>query len=196
VDPIIVVGGLKGPATMSDKPVFLYVATYNSLADADTDYEAAKALYRNGVIATYDAAIIAKDASGKVHVSKHEKPTQHGAWTGAAIGAVVGVIFPPSIVVGAAVGAGVGALTGHLAKGMPRSDMDKIGNMLETSTAALVILGESRLQEKLQQAVTHAEQQYETQVQMDAKEFDQDLDQIVKEIPSSDTTGSSTSPNA
>ena len=100
---------------MSDKPVFLYVATYNNMSDAETDYEAVKALYKSGVIATYDAAIIHKDASGKVHVTKHEKPTQHGAWTGAAIGAVAGLIFPPSILVGAAVGAGVGALAGHLA---------------------------------------------------------------------------------
>ena len=38
------------------------------------------------MIATYDAAIINKDANGKVHVSKREKPTQHGGWTGAAIG--------------------------------------------------------------------------------------------------------------
>src|SRR5271165_4951959 len=133
---------------MSDKPVFLYVATYNNMSDAETDYEAVKALYKSGVIATYDAAIIHKDASGKVHVTKHEKPTQHGAWTGAAIGAVAGLIFPPSILVGAAVGAGVGALAGHLAKGMSRDDMEKIGTMLDTSTAALVVLGESRLQEK------------------------------------------------
>lgn len=181
---------------MSDKPVFLYVATYNSLNDAESDYEAAKALYKNGVIATYDAAIINKDANGKVHVTKHEKPTQHGAWTGAAIGAVVGLIFPPSIIVGGAVGAGVGALAGHLSKGVPRSDMEKIGTMLNTSTAALLVLGESDLQQKLQQAITHARQQYQTQVQMDAKEFDQDLDQINKELSSTDTTGTSTSPNA
>jgi uncharacterized membrane protein len=174
------------------------VATYNSLDDAQADYDAAKVLYDNGVIATYDAAIINRDATGKVHVTKHEKPTQHGAWTGAAIGAVVGLIFPPSIIAGAAVGAGVGALTGHLAKGMSRSDMEKIGTMLKNSTAALVVLGESNLQQKLQQAITHATQQYEAQVQMDAKEFDQDLDQAVKELSPSDTptTNTSTSPNS
>jgi len=181
---------------MSDKPVFLYVATYNSLADAQADYQAAKVLYQNGVIATYDAAIINKDASGKVHVSKHEKPTQHAAWTGAAIGAVVGLIFPPSIIVGAAVGAGAGALAGHLAKGMSRDDMKQIGAMLDTSTAALVVLGESRLQEKLQQAVTHAIQQYESQVEVNPKDMDKDFDQMVKELASSEGNGTSASPNA
>jgi uncharacterized membrane protein len=166
---------------MSDKPVFLYIATYNSVSDAEADYNAVKALYKNGVIATYDAAIINKDASGKVHVTKHEKPTQHGAWTGAAIGAVVGLIFPPSIVVGAAAGAGVGALAGHMAKGIPRSDMDQIGNLLKSSTTALLVLGESRLQQKLQQAVAHAVKQAEYQVQMNPKDFDHDMNQIFRE---------------
>jgi uncharacterized membrane protein len=179
---------------MSDKPVFLYVAAYNSESDAEADYQAVKVLYQNGAIATYDAAVITKDGTGKVRVTKHEKPTQHGAWTGAAIGAVVGLIFPPSIVVGAAVGAGVGALTGHLAKGVSRSDMDRIGNLLQNNRAALFVLGESRLQQELQQAVTHAVNQYETQVQIDSKEFDQDLAQIANDLSSTDTTGSS--PNA
>lgn len=179
---------------MAEKPVFLYIATYNTVSDAESDYDAVKVLYQNGVIATYDAAIISKDASGKVHVTKHEKPTQHGAWTGAAIGAVVGLIFPPSIVVGAAVGAGVGALAGHLAKGIPRSDMDQIGDLLQASTTALLVLGESNLQQKLQQTVTHAVQQAQYQVQMNDKQFDQDLNEIVKEYGSgTDTTAS---PNA
>ena len=30
-----------------------------------------------------------KEADGKVRVTKPEKPTQHGAWTGAAVGALV-----------------------------------------------------------------------------------------------------------
>jgi uncharacterized membrane protein len=180
---------------MSDKPVFVYLATYNNVNDAQADYEAAKVLYKNGVIATYDAAIINKDASGKVHVSKHEKPTQHGAWTGAAIGAVVGLIFPPSILVGGAVGAGAGALAGHLAKGMSHDDMKQIGNMLNASTAALVVLGESELQQKLQKAVTHAVQQAEYQAQVNPKDFDKDLDQLASELGSSDTTGTSAGPN-
>lgn len=182
---------------MSDKPVFLYIATYNTVNDAETDYEAVKVLYKNGVIATYDAAIINKDAQGKVHVSKREKPTQHGGWTGAAIGGLVGLVFPPSIVAGAAVGAAAGAVGGHLAKGMSRDDMKQIGAMLNANTAALVVLGESRLQEKLQQAVTHAVQQYECQAPVDSTEFDKDFDQMVNQLPSSwgtETTGAS--PNA
>jgi uncharacterized membrane protein len=180
---------------MADKPVFLFVATYNSVNDAQVDYEAVQTLYANGVIATYDAAIINKDASGKVHVSKHEKPTQHAAWTGAAIGAVAGLVFPPAILVSAAVGAGAGAVAGHLAKGIPRSEMTQIGNMLQTSTAALVVLGESELQQKIQQAVSHAVQQYESQVQVDDKQFDKDFDQMVNQLASGGTSAPSPGAN-
>jgi uncharacterized membrane protein len=180
---------------MSDKPVFVYVATYNNVNDAQADYQATKVLYQKGVIATYDAAVINKDASGKVHISKTETATKKGAWTGAAVGAVVGLIFPPSIIVGAAVGAGAGALAGHIAKGMPSSDLKQMGNVLTTSTAALVVMGESELKQKLQQTVTKAIQQAEFQAQVDPKEFNKDFDQIVNELASSDTTGTSASPN-
>ena len=63
-----------------------------------------KELYSDGVIDTYDAAVVKKDIDGNVHVSKHEKPTQKGAWTGIAVGAVVGVLFPPAIIPMAAAG--------------------------------------------------------------------------------------------
>jgi uncharacterized membrane protein len=43
-------------------------------------------------------------------VTKTEKPTQHGAWTGAAVGALVGIIFPPAVIGSAIVGAGAGEL--------------------------------------------------------------------------------------
>ena len=89
---------------MSDKDVFVFIGTYGSVDDAQQDYAAVKELHSSGVIGTYDAAVVAKDAKGKVHVHKDEKPTQHGAWTGIAAGAVVGILFPPSIIASAAVG--------------------------------------------------------------------------------------------
>jgi uncharacterized membrane protein len=178
---------------MADKPVYLYVATYNSLSDATADYEALKILYKNGEVATYDASIITKDTSGKVHVTKHEKPTQHGAWTGLAVGAVAGLIFPPSIIMTASVGAGVGAISGHLAKGMSREDMKKVGSMLENNTAALVVLAEMRLQPAVLQSLSHATEHHESEVSVNSKEFQQDYDQMMKEAASSISTTESTS---
>ena len=75
---------------MSDRPLFIYAATYATSADAFADYEALIDLHHAHLVGTYDVAIITKDDEGKVHVQKHEKPTQHGAWTGIAVGAVAG----------------------------------------------------------------------------------------------------------
>ena len=72
---------------MADRPVFLYAAIYDDAADAEADYEAVFELHAAGAIGTFDSAVIEKDEDGKVHVHKTEKPTQHGAWTGAGVGA-------------------------------------------------------------------------------------------------------------
>ena len=71
-------------------------------------------LHAAGAIGTFDSAVIRKEEDGKVRVTKTEKPTQHGAWTGAGVGALVGIIFPPAIIGSAIVGAGAGGLIGHL----------------------------------------------------------------------------------
>src|SRR6266545_1419597 len=63
---------------MADKDVFLYVGTYKSEDDARADYDVVKALHDEGVIGTYDMAIVSKDDQDKIHVKKHEKPTEHG----------------------------------------------------------------------------------------------------------------------
>ena len=108
---------------LSDRPVFLYAAIYDNIDDAELDYEAVFELHAAGAIGTYDSAVIRREEDGKVRVSKTEKPTQHGAWTGAGVGALVGIIFPPAILGAAIVGAGAGGLIGHLRKGISRDDL-------------------------------------------------------------------------
>jgi uncharacterized membrane protein len=141
---------------MSKEPVFLYVATYDSEADARNDYETVKRLHADGAIGTYDAAVITRDDDDKVHVNKHEKSTQHGAWTGVAVGAVVGIVFPPAIIATAAAGGLAGGLLGHLWGGMSRKDMHEIGDLLDSGKAALVVIGRSQLTEVLGEHVTRA----------------------------------------
>ena len=79
---------------MSDKKMFVFIGVYNSKEDAEADYDVLKELHHQKVVGSYDVAVISKDDDGKVHVSKHEKPTQHGAWSGLGVGALIGVIFP------------------------------------------------------------------------------------------------------
>ena len=170
---------------MADKEnqvVFVFIGSYGSADDALMDYDAVKDLYHNGVIDTYDAAVVEKDADGNVHVHKHEKPTQKGAWTGIAVGAVVGVLFPPSIIASAAVGGVAGGLIGHVWRGMSRGDMKDLGEYLDAGTAALVVVGKSSLEEKIAKATAKAQKKTEKQLNVDAKDFDKQLAEESKAI--------------
>jgi uncharacterized membrane protein len=120
--------------------------------------------------------VIRKDPDGKVHVTKTEKPTQHGAWTGAAVGALVGMIFPPAVLGSAIVGAGAGGLTGHLAKGISRGDLKDLGEELEAGSAAVIVLGESKLEEQLEKALARANKVIEQEVDADADELEREIE--------------------
>jgi uncharacterized membrane protein len=162
---------------MADEPVFLYLATYDSATDARADFEAVKALHKDHMLGTYDAAVITKDDHGHVHVDKHEKPTQHAAWTGVAAGAVIGIIFPPSLLVGAAAGGLAGGLMGHFWKGMSRKDVKELGELLDEGQAALLIIGESALETYVDEALTKARKRVTREVDMESKVLRKELAQ-------------------
>jgi len=82
---------------------FVMVATYPDEATAREDYQVVKDAHAAGLVGSYDAAVVTKDASGKVHENKDETATRHGAWWGVAAGAAIGVIFPPAVLRAAAV---------------------------------------------------------------------------------------------
>ena len=71
---------------MADRPVFLYAAVYDEIADAEADYEAVFDLHAAGAIGTFDSAVIRKEADGKVRVTKTEKPTQMAPGSGPLLG--------------------------------------------------------------------------------------------------------------
>ncbi len=169
---------------MSDRPVFIYAATYASSADAYADYETLLDLHAASLVGTYDVAVITKDEEGKVHVSKHEKPTQHGAWGGIAVGAVVGILFPPSVIGAAAVGGVVGAVGGHLRKGMSRGDAKELGDLLEGGEAALIVVGESKLEEQLAKLLHKAVKSMEKEIDADSDELKRELEAAEKEATS------------
>lgn len=166
---------------MADKNLFLFVGVYSTKDDAEADYDVLKELHREKVVGTYDAAVISKDAEGKVHVSKHEKPTQHGAWSGLGIGALIGVIFPPSMVAMGALGAATGGLIGHFRGGMSRGDMKELGEELEAGEAALVVIGEDKLDEAIAKELKRVNKQIEKEITVSAHETRKQLDQAIDE---------------
>jgi uncharacterized membrane protein len=160
---------------MADQALFVFVGVYPSQEAAHADYEALRNAHAAGLVGTYDAADVFKDANGKVHVHKHEKPTQHGAWTGAAVGAVVGILFPPSIIGAGVVGAGAGGLIGHLWRGMSRSDVRELGETLDAREAALIVVGRSRVLEQAEKLLSGAERVLEKELTADTAQVEQEL---------------------
>jgi uncharacterized membrane protein len=157
--------------------VFIYVGTYSGQAQARDDYRVVKELHSAGAVGTYDAAVVTKDDQGRVHVNKDEMATRHGAWGGAAAGAAIGVLFPPSIIGTAIVGAAVGGISGHLWRGMSRADVKELGEVLDDGQAALVVVGESKVEEALDKAALRAEKHAARQLDVNPK----DIDRAVRE---------------
>ncbi len=160
--------------------VFIYIGTYASEVDARADYDVVKELHAQGAVGTYDAAVITKDDSGRIHVNKDETSTRHGAWGGAAAGALIGILFPPSIVASALVGATVGGVSGHLWKGMSRTDVKEFGEVIDSGEAALVIVGETALEAAIEKAQLKAQRKVEKELDVDKKGVDDAVREAAK----------------
>jgi uncharacterized membrane protein len=165
---------------VSDNPVFLFVGDYESVDDAKADLEALKELHREHVVGTYDAAVLTKTEEGKVKiVDKIEKPNQHGGWAGLAVGAALALIFPPSVLVSGLVGAGAGALIGHLEGGISREELNEIGEALEESEAALIVVGEATIERAVEEATERAKKTLKKEVRADAREMEKEIDAML-----------------
>jgi len=161
---------------------FIYVATYPDEIAALDDYQTVKGLHADGLVGAYDAAVVTKDAAGKVHENKDETATRHGAWWGVAAGAAVGVIFPPAILGAAAAGGVIGGVSGHLAKGMSRSRAKELGDFIDPGQAGLVVVGETKVKAAVQKAVHKADKQAAEQLGVDPKDIDKELQRAVGEM--------------
>ena len=162
--------------------VFIFIGTYASEVDARADYDVVKDLHALGAVGTYDAAVITKDDGGKVHVNKDETTTRHGAWGGAAAGALIGILFPPSIIGSALVGAAVGGVSGHLWKGMSRTDIKEFGEMIDAGEAALVIVGETTIEQFVERAELKAQKKVVKELQVDKKDVDEAVQEAARSI--------------
>jgi uncharacterized membrane protein len=162
--------------------VLVYIGAYGSEADARVDYETVKDLHAVGAVGNYDAAIVTKDAKGKVHVNKDETATRKLAWGGAGVGAVIGILFPPSIIGSAAVLAAVGGASGHLWKGMSRADVKEFGDVIDAGEAALVVIGETTLDSYIKDAIKHAKKEIAKELDMSTKDLDKELQKAAAEL--------------
>jgi uncharacterized membrane protein len=165
-----------------DKDTFIYIAAYTDEMAAQADYQVVKDLHASGMVGSYDAAVVTKDTSGKVHENKDETATRHGAWWGIAAGAALGAIFPPSLLGAATAGGIIGGVSGHLSKGMSRSRVKELGDFIEPGQAGLVVVGETQIEQAIQKAVTRAEKETAEELGVSPKDIDRAMQEAMKQM--------------
>jgi uncharacterized membrane protein len=144
-----------------------YIGVYDSVADAEADYEFVKDLHTEAdLIDAFDAAVIERRSDGKVKITKkHETPTRVGGAMGAGVGLATGLVvalFPFAAIGGGLLaattggGAVLGAVAGHAAAGMSRHDLKELGEELDAGQAGLVVVAVSDMGAKIEQAMNKA----------------------------------------
>jgi uncharacterized membrane protein len=162
-----------------------YVGVYDSVDDAEADYQLVKDLHRDaGLIDAYDAAVIERREEGKTKiVKKHETPTRAGGVLGGGVGLATGLVvalFPFAAVGGGllagttAGGAILGAVAGHAAAGMSRHDLKELGEQLDTGQAGLVVVAVADMGAKVEKAMQRAAKLQQKQIEADLAELERD----------------------
>lgn len=171
---------------------YVFANQYDREPDALADYDAVRKLYTDlGIIDTYDAAVLTRTPDGKVQIVKRvEEPTRHGAAIGLAAGLAVGVVIALFPALGVGVGAGmlggggigaiVGAVTGHVTKGMKRSDLKSLGELLDNGTSGLVVVAAADVQAKIDAAITRAQKRAKAQLQADVNALKREIDSAAR----------------
>ena len=165
-----------------DKSMFLFVGEYPDEDTATDDYNALIDLHKEGWVGSYDVGIVTKQEDGKLEVNRHTDSTGKGTRRGLAVGVLLGVIFPPSILVSGVVGAAAGAAIGHSFNDISKDDLEKIGSFLQEDEAALVVIGELKVEEMVNKAAKQAFKQYKKEFNAEAAEFNKQLDQAIQDV--------------
>jgi uncharacterized membrane protein len=118
----------------------LIVLAFDNTEEADKVLEALERGKRDGIIQIDDAAVVVKDADGKVHVKNQ---VSHGSWmstgVGGMLGLLIGGIFMPlgGLVMGLAGGALVGRLMDF---GIDGKFVKEVEQEIQPGTSALFVL--------------------------------------------------------
>ena len=143
--------------------VDVLVATYDDVADAESDLKRVREIYKElGTSHNFDAAVISKNKRGKVKIGKtYEAGKRHDALKGLGFGLAAGLaaaIFRPvgieaALAAGGAGGAAIGALVGHVQTGIPRADLKAFADLLDPSEAALIVVYETKLADQVKKNI-------------------------------------------
>ncbi len=122
----------------------LIAAVYVDEDGARTILDGLKRMDLAGTISFADAAIVTKNADGKLNIHQtRETTTGKGARRGALVAGVVGLFFPPSLIVSVLAGGLIGGAWGKLRDtGIKTGAMKDLGSSLEPGNAAVLVLAD------------------------------------------------------
>jgi uncharacterized membrane protein len=142
---------------MSDAPIHVVVASFSTSDGASQMLKTLDAASTVGLETIEDAAVITRDAHGKLHI---EEPGDRGGGSGAVVGGVVGAAIG---LLAGPVGwaAGLGAVIGGLAaklhdSGFADARLRTLGESLEPGTSILVVVVEPRWAPDLEKLLVEA----------------------------------------
>lgn len=95
---------------------------------------------------------------------------------------MVGILFPPSLLGAAVAGAAVGGIGGHFRRGLSRSDVTELGDLVERGRAALLIVGRTRLDDILDQGRLNADKYVYRQLGVHPEDIDKAVRDAVRDI--------------
>jgi uncharacterized membrane protein len=134
--------------------VELIAASFTDQYTAKQCLDQLKRMDKEGTIDLLDAAVLVKQADGKLKINEVEELTpKKGRRRGAVIGGIFGAIFPPSILISAIVGAVAGGALGRFTdQGMKNEDLKAIGEELAPGHSAIIAIVEDKWVEQFTRA--------------------------------------------
>jgi uncharacterized membrane protein len=123
---------------MSETPVQVIVAAFNSVDEAGAVMADLKQGRKEGLIGIIDAAVVVKDADGKVKVTDAKHRRRKGLITGGLVGALVGLIASPPVGAMAIGGGVIGTLVGRAKAAPLREEMKDIATAMPPNSSAIV----------------------------------------------------------
>ena len=82
------------------------------------------------------------------------------------------------LVGGGAIGTTAGAVAGHVARGMRRSDLKELGELLDDGKSGLVVVAASDVELKVEAAITRAKKRAKAQLQADVDAMKKEIDRV------------------
>jgi len=132
----------QGGTSQAGTPaVGLLVAAYVDERGADKALQTLKQAKQDGQFYYEDAAVVRRDAEGKVHINETgDMSAGKGAGIGAVLGGVIGLLGGPAgVAIGASAGAALGAAITLRDAGFDNESLKAIGGALPSGTSALAV---------------------------------------------------------